>query len=128
MIHGISVGNRITNYLLDNVGGGLRAVIVVPESGFEIAYLNDRLEESYSMGTLANIVEAFRLDQPFFPPDIDGAPVGERRAVVHYYENAFVLQFPVSSTETILIGVDCEVDRDLLEFIDTCRRLVHVEN
>lgn len=115
---------EVTEYLLDLIGDHLRAVVVVTADGFDIAHLDGDLQRRYSTTSFAEVVDTFRLDDPLFEPDIDGYPIGERRAVLHYHENAFVLQFPYSASETILISVTRDVGRDLLGFIEECRQLV----
>lgn len=116
--------NRVTEFLLDKVDDGLRTVVIVQPDGFEITYLNDALKREYAREEFADVVDTFRLDDPLWSPDIEQMPVGRRRAVLHYHANAFVLQFPCSDEETILISVTPEVGRDLLGFIDECRKLV----
>lgn len=115
---------QVADYLLDVVGDDLRTVVIVSPGDFDVTYLSADLQERYTMDAFAAVVETFRLEQPLFSPAIDDYPVGERRAIVHYHEHAFVLQFPVSETQTILISVTREVGRDLLGFIETCRQLV----
>lgn len=122
MVH--EAARRVTEYLLDTVGDDLRTVTIVRPDDFDVTYLSDALKREYSAETFATVVDTFRLNQPLFSPDIEGAPVGERRAILHYHEHAFVLQFPFSATETILISVDRDVGRDLLGFIEDCRQLV----
>lgn len=119
---------RVTDYLEDKIGEGLRTVVIVEPDDFEISYLDEALKRRYSQDSFSQVVDTFRLERPFLDPDIDDLPVGERRAIVHYHENAFVLQFPFSETETILISVTREVGRDLLGFIETCRQLVQEES
>lgn len=119
-----AAARRVIDYLLDRLDEGLRTVLVVSGSEYSVEYIRDDLRRAYSQETFTRVVETFRLKQPLFTPEIEAYPVGERRAVVHYHEHAFVLQFPFSESETILISVEEDVGRDLLEFIDTCRRLV----
>lgn len=118
---------RVTERLVDEVGNGLRTVVVVRPTGHDVVYLDDGLKRVYTEETFGEVVDTFRLEEPFLSPGIDGRPVGERRAILHYHTNAFVLQFPFSDDETILISVDPDVGRDLLGFIETCRALVHGE-
>lgn len=73
------------------------------------------------------MVDTFRLEDPFLSPGIESRPVGERRGIVHYHENAFVIQFPVSASESILISLSPDAGRDLMDFLETCRQKV-VEN
>lgn len=100
---------RVTEYLLDKVGDDLRTVTIVGPDDFDVTYLNETLKREYSAESFAAVVDTSRFNQPLFSPDIDGAPVGERRAILHYHEHDFVLQFPFSADETILVSVAREV-------------------
>lgn len=118
--------DRVTQFLLDELDEELRTVVIVMPESFDIHYLRRDLKGDYTGEGFAKVVDSFRLEDPLWNPEIDDLPVGRRHAVLHYHENAFVLQFPFSETETILISVTPEVGRDLLGFIDRCRRLVQV--
>lgn len=117
---------RLTEHVLEKAGDGLRTVIVVNKGGFEVSYLRDDLRETYSREGFAEVVDAFRLEQPFLSPGVQHQPVGERRGLVHYHENACIIQIPYSETETILISLSQEAGRDLVGFIESCRQVVAV--
>lgn len=118
---------RVTNFLRDRLGDGLRTVAVVTPDGYQVTYIADTLDKQYSDEAYAEVIDSLRLERPFLSPLIEDFPIGERRAVLHYHENAFVLQFPFSDTESILISMSPEVGSDLLDFIETCRRMVQEE-
>lgn len=119
-----TAAKRLTRYLRDELEVGLRTVVIVQEESHEIYYLRQDLREEYTEATYEQVIETFRLDDSSISPEIDGTPVGDRRAVVHYHENAFVLQFPFSETESVLISITPEAGRSLLQFIEDCRQLV----
>lgn len=119
------VAQKLTEYLQNRVGDGLRTVVVVQDDDSDIRYLRDDLRDGYTGKTFTKVVDTFRLEQPFMSPGVASQPVGERRAIVHYHENAFVIQFPVSETASILISLTRETGRDLLDFIEKCRQIVH---
>lgn len=118
---------RMTDYLLEEVGDALRTVVIVKPNSIDITHLADRLQQEYTREIFFEVVDSFRLEDPLFSPDIEGHPIGQRRALVHYHEHAFVLQFPYSDAETILISVSTDVGQDLLGFIEHCRQLVRSE-
>lgn len=118
---------RVTGFLRNQLGEELRTVVIVREQDYDIEYLNNELQRRYSTEAFTKVVDTFRLKQPMFAPEIEESLVGDRRAVVHYHEYAFVVQFPFSETETILISVSRDVGRALLDFIERCRQLVHAE-
>ncbi|MCO8266589.1 hypothetical protein NKF06_08325 [Haloferax sp. AB510] len=115
---------RLAEYLSRRIGDGLRTVVIADDDGYELEYLRDDLSEQYTKGTLTEVVSDLRVETPFATPGIDTHPIGERRAVVHYYENAFVLQFPFSEAERIIISIGTDAGTDLLQFIEDCRRIV----
>ena len=119
---------RTAAFVRDRIGDGLRTVVLVTENDWETAYLRDDLKTVYDRRTYSEVVDAFRLQEGFMSPNIDGHPVGERRALVHYHESAFVLQFPFSETETILVSVTNDAGRDLMGFIETVRQVVEGES
>jgi hypothetical protein len=115
---------RLTRHLYDIVGDGLRTVVVVQHDDIDIEYLREDLEEEYTMEMFAEVVDEFRFEQPLKSPTVKGKPVGERQAVIHYHENAFVLQFPQSASETILVSLSRETGVRLLQFIENCRTIL----
>lgn len=114
----------ITEYVHGRAGSGLRAVVTIRNENHEIHYLSDGLKRDYSKETYAEVVDAFRLEEPFHSPGLTGKPIGERRALIDYHENACVIQLPYSGSKTILISVSREAARDLIEFIEACRNIV----
>ncbi|SDN15502.1 hypothetical protein SAMN04487949_3518 [Halogranum gelatinilyticum] len=116
---------QITEFLRDRAGRGLRTVVIVRDENYDVHYLRSDLEAQYSDETFSEVVDIFRLDSPFLAPDVNSNPVGERRAIIHYHERAFIIQFPFSETESILISLSRDAGRDLLQFIEKCRSIVH---
>ncbi|ACM56516.1 hypothetical protein Hlac_0918 [Halorubrum lacusprofundi ATCC 49239] len=122
------IADLLTEYVYDLVGDGLRTVVIVRDNDHEIRYLKDDLQREYSKEAYAEIVETFRLENPFLSPALEGTPVGERRALIDYHENACVIQIPYSESETILISVSRDAGRDLIEFIESCREIVREQS
>lgn len=115
---------HLTDFVLEKAGDGLRTVLIVHDSGYDVSYLRDDLEKTYTTEGFSQVVDAFRLENHFLDPELKHQPVGERRALVHYHQNACVIQIPYTSTETILVSISREAGRDLVSFIDACRRVV----
>ncbi|WP_232703536.1 hypothetical protein [Halobacterium wangiae] len=114
----------LAEYVYDLVGDGLRTVVIVSNDDHEVYYLNDDLQQEYTRETYAEVVDTFRLEDPFLSPELAGKPVGERRALIDYHEKACVIQLPYSDSETILISVSRDAGRDLIEFVESCREIV----
>lgn len=115
---------RVTEFLHERIGADLRTVVVIREDGHDIHYLREDLRERYDEKTYGDVVDAFRLEDPYMSPGVEDQPVGERRGIVHYHEHAFVVQFPVSDAESVLISLSRDSGQNLLEFLETCRRRV----
>ncbi|MFC7129676.1 hypothetical protein [Haloferax chudinovii] len=120
--------HRLAEYLSRRIGDGLRTVVIADDDGYELEYIRDDLSERYTKRMLADVVSDLRVETPFSTPSIDSPPAGERRAVVYYYENAFILQFSFSETEQIIISIGTDAGTDLLQFIEDCRRIVDRNN
>ncbi|PSP79968.1 hypothetical protein BRC88_07605 [Halobacteriales archaeon QS_4_69_225] len=115
---------RITEFVQEQVGDGLRTVAVVTPGGWELHYLRSDLKREYDEDAYGEVVESFRLEESSLAPATGDRPVGDRLAVVHYHENAFVLQFPVEERRSVLVSVTSDAGRELLEFIEECRSRV----
>ena len=118
----------LTEYLYNRVGEGLRTVVIIRGDDYEIRYLSDALREEYTEEAYTEVVDTFRLENPFLSPGLSGKPVGERRALIDYHEKACVIQLPYSESETILLSVSREAGQDLIEFIESCREIVRSQS
>ncbi|MDS0261963.1 hypothetical protein NDI56_21380 [Haloarcula sp. S1CR25-12] len=114
----------LAEYIYDRIGHGLRTVVIIKNDDFDIHYLNDDLQQEYTKEGYREVVNTFRLQDPFLSPGLEGKPVGERRALVDYHENACIIQFPYSESEIILISISRDAGRDLVEFIESCRQII----
>ncbi|MFC7204943.1 hypothetical protein ACFQJC_15605 [Haloferax namakaokahaiae] len=119
-----STAQQLANYLKTRVGDGLRTVIIVSEDDYEIQYLRRDLKEQYSKRAFDEVVDDVRVESLPLAQLVESHPIGEQRAVVHYYDSAFVVQFPYSDTEQILISVATDAGASLLQFIEGCRQIV----
>lgn len=119
-----SAANRLTEFLQEEIGEALRAVVLLSADGWDAVYLRSDLREAYDEETFGLAVDAFR-DTTLDTPDIEPLPVGARHAAVFYHENAFILQFRYSQPERILVSITPEAGRNLLAFIESCRVRVH---
>lgn len=114
---------EVTEFVRGEVGSGVRTVAILGDGGWETTYLRQELQAADSEESYSKVVDFYDLDEPLSSPGID-EPVGERRAIVHLHENAFVIQLPFSETETVLVSLSRDAGRNLLGFIEHCRELV----
>ncbi|WP_136717942.1 hypothetical protein [Halorientalis salina] len=115
---------RVTDHVLDQVGDELRTTAVLTPDDWEVVYLRDDLSEQYAPDEYEQALTAFRATTEVDQPAVETLPIGERRAVVHYHEHAFVLQFPYQPGKTVIVSVEPAVGSSLGSFIDECRELV----
>jgi len=114
-------GNNLVEYALSEVDEKLRTVAVVFEDDFEILYLRDDLQETYSSSQYNRVVDSFRTERT---PERDGkatAPLGAKQSLIHYHERAFVFQFPHADCHSILLSVEPSVGPRLESFITACQ-------
>lgn len=114
----------LTGYLKNRVGNNLRTVVITREEGYNIVHLHPELKRDYTEETFEEVVNSFRLKEPFLNPGTHERPIGERRAIVHYHEKAFVVQIPFSEADSILVSLSRETGQSLLQFIEECREQV----
>lgn len=118
---------RLKQYVKGVIGDGLRTVVLITQDGLDGIYLRDDLKEEYSEPLYSDTVGMFRTtEETDFLNDIS-SPLGIRHATVFYPENAFVFRFRYSWDEHILVGIDPETGRELLEFIGDCQTIVQGE-
>lgn len=99
-------------------------MVVVHEDGLNVIHLREDSQREYTTERFAEVVDTFRIEEPLFSPGIEEDPVGERRALLPYHENACVLQLPYSNSVTILVSMGREAGRDLVEFVESCREIL----
>jgi len=116
--------HRITTYLREQIDDGLRTVVVLRPDRWAGIYLRSDLQETYDGGSYEDVLDTFR-DGETFAFDDEIGEIGQRRALVHYYEEAFVFLFPFDDDEVILVSVEADAGRELLMFIETCRRQIY---
>lgn len=118
-----AAAQQLTEYVYNEAGDELRTVVIVREDGFDIQYLRDDLKETYDPAEYESVVDSFRLDEPYLSPETAEKPVGERNAILHYHENACVIQIPFSTSETILVSVSRQAGQQLVSFLERCRQI-----
>lgn len=118
--------DRIMDFLRERVGEALRTVVILQPDDWTGVYLRDDLREAYDEDTYEAVLDRFRAFSTDPTPDPIGE-IGERRALVHYHEEAFVVQLPFEDEASILVSVDADVGRELLTFIEQCREQLYAD-
>jgi hypothetical protein len=113
---------RVARYCTETVGEKLRSVSEYDETGVTTVYSRPGLREDYTDEQAAALLEtAMEQNQRLHRSNIEGAPLGEPRAAVYAFEEAFVVQLPVSETEGIVVTMDADVGTQLGGFVRALR-------
>lgn len=112
---------RLAEYIRDRVGDAARAVGYHDREGYQIVYLRDDLEDQYSpeqwgrfVRTSSNIHSELKGLRRRGPPE----------ASLHSLENALFVQFYLDSDAVIFVGLESDVGRNFMGFVDDC--LAHI--
>lgn len=115
-------GNQLVTFVRDRIGSSLRTTAVLYEEGCELIYLRDDLQEQYDPAEYERVTDSFRTDIDAGGQGTESAPVGEKQALVHAHEEAFVFQFPHVDCHSILMSVEPDVGSRLRSFLDACQQ------
>lgn len=120
----IETGETLVKFSKDKLGDSLRTVVVLYENDFEMVYLDDRLQESYSADQFRQVVNSFRIDLSETFHSTTDSLLGHKNCLIHSHEYAYVFQFPHEDCHSILLSVEPEVGSNLKSFIDRCRKQI----
>lgn len=112
---------QLVEYAREQIGDGLRTVAVLYEDDCETIYLRDDIREAYSADRYQQVAESFRTE---LNTDIYGtrsSEIGEKAAIIHSHEGAYVFQFPHNDCHSILLSVEPHVGSQLKSFIEGCQ-------
>jgi len=113
-------GNQLAEYALNELGDEVRTVAVLYEDDCEVVYLRDDLRESYEPEDYKEVADSFRIEMRGEQHLKKESPIGPKRSIIHYHDNAFVFQFPHDDCHSIILSVAPSVGSDLRSFINAC--------
>lgn len=120
--------SRLLEYCTARAGSSVRSVISYTEAEYRNEYLRDDLRARYTEETLDDVVRVGReIHQIRRRSETDDTPLGRPQAGVRIYENAIVIQIPVSESGGLLATFDPDVGRDLVSFVHECQKRVYEE-
>lgn len=97
---------RLTEFLKSEVGDELRSVIYYDEDTFDLVYARDDVREQYTESELEDVRQDLGITS-FGKPALEGLYVhGDLQSTVHCFEDAIEMQFLLSDTEGIAVGLD----------------------
>lgn len=114
--------NRLVEFARDQIGNALRTVIVLYETDYEVIYLREDLDDSYTPTRFESAADSFRVD---LGHHVDGDTIiGTKQAVIHQHDDAFVFQFPHPGCHSVLMSVEPEVGSQLRSFVAECKQRI----
>lgn len=104
----MAAGNpeQLVTFLETEVGDELRSVIYYDEATFDLIYARDDVQDQYSERDLEQVRQELGVAS-FGKPALEDLYVhGELNCTVHCFDEAIEMQFIVSDTEGIAVGLD----------------------
>ena len=114
----------LVDELRDDIGDGVRMVLVYGETEYDHAYLRDDIDDEYTETDLEGLrreIIVFGLGKERIG---DVTHVGELRHVIYDTEDAFSIQVPLGKHEGVFVSVDDEQGDDLFDVIETTRQWI----
>lgn len=97
---------QLTEFLKQEVGNELRSVIHYDKETFEVVYARNDVKDEYTEDDLEDVRQELGV-ATFGKPAMEELYVhGDLQCTVHCFENAVEMQFLVSETEGIAVGLD----------------------
>lgn len=97
---------QLATFLKEEIGNELRSVIYHDEETFDLVYARDDVREQYSENDLEQVRQELGVSS-FGKPALEDLYVhGELNCTVHCFDEAIEMQFIVSDTEGIAVGLD----------------------
>lgn len=115
--------NRLVEFALDHIDDALRAVVVLYETDHDVIYLREDLDDNYTPTRFESVVDSFRIEG-ICDQETAGTLIGEKQAVIHHHDEAFVFQFPHLDCHSILLSVEPEVGSQLRAFVNECQERI----
>lgn len=118
----IDRAQSFTTYLQGTLGQDLRAVTVYGPDLSQQIYLRDDLQGRYDSEELTALMRKARaVGVPLREVGSRDTAMGDIQASVHVFENALLVQFLLGPRTGIIVSVEPDVGRALVEFIEDGR-------
>lgn len=112
---------RIVEYCRDVAGDSLRAVFEYGDGGPSLRYAADAAIE-FPEDAAALCHTARQTHDALVAAGASSASLESPTASVHAFEGALVVQLPVAEDRGCLVVLDPEAGRNLVDFVEGCRR------
>lgn len=116
---------RLTTYCRERAGENVRSVVEYSSDEYRIAYLRDGLRTQYEETQFNDLIQhTWKVHERLATVGATESPLGNIRATVHYFENAFVIQLVVDENQGYLLTFNSSVGQTLGTFISDCLRQI----
>ncbi|WP_254861401.1 DUF7522 family protein [Natronomonas gomsonensis] len=116
---------RLTTYCRERAGDDVRSVVEYSGDEYTVAYLRDGLQAQYDEDQFDDLVQYAReVHERLATVEATETPLGDARATVHYFENAFVIQLVVDENLGYFVTFNSGVGQTLGTFITDCLKRV----
>lgn len=113
-------GRTLADHLQSRLDEQLQVVIAYEHSTRTIVYIREDLREHISSSSIFETVNIARdINNDLSRVCAPSLATGDARFSVHAFENTLILHF-LGEGEGIVIGVEPEVGRGLIEFVNEC--------
>lgn len=116
------LNSQLVPFLEDRAGDALRFVAEYNSVGYEIVYLNDKLDQTCvneRLGTIYSNLSGVKdesIDQHTMQSEL-----GTRYATLQMHDRAVIINVPLEE-RGVLISLDPEVTRNISNFVVQCRQ------
>lgn len=115
---------QLVEYAREQIDDALRTVVILYKDDCEVVYLRDDIRQTYTPDSYKQVAESFQIDLNTEIHERSSSQIGEKAAVIHYHEGAYVFQFPCDDCHSILLSVEPQVGTQLKSFIEGCQKQI----
>lgn len=115
--------SELVAFLEEEVGDGLRAVVVYTPEAAEVLELRADLQGEVNLEAFETTVDQARTvaEVLYYVGELQGETLGQPVANAAVFEHTIVFQLPLERGHGVLVTLERDVGRDLSSFVDRCR-------
>jgi len=124
----LTSGQRVLQFVRQQVGNCLYAVSAYDMESFSICYQRDDIDRSFSDEQVEEYFELVRtVHRTLYEADRLNSAVGEPRCNLTYYDGMHVLLVPIDEENGVTVALSDESGTKFSEFADECLRLARAQ-
>ena len=123
---GEEVPTELVEFLREEVGDGLRAVVQYTPEAAEVLELRDDLQERVNLTAFESTLDQARTfaELLFYVGELQGETLGAPVANAAVFDHALVFQLPIEPGHGVVVTMERGVGLDLSKFVERCERLL----